>query len=130
MFSFITGSRRYGTPRDDSDLDLVIYCPNYQTERAIRAATGKKLTPKAMKQPVRFGNLNLIIVRTPQEWTAWYSGTEMMAMDANYQPKPKRRNKKAAKKFFDKIRKRLRIHDRADSGDDDYSYENDFYDEV
>lgn len=53
MDAFITGSRAYGTPREDSDIDLVVFCS------AEDAATLWDL--RGDSQTVRYGRLNLVV---------------------------------------------------------------------
>ena len=51
--SFLTGSRVYGTPSDQSDLDLVIRVSPEDMETLKKASDNGRL-------PIRFGKLNLI----------------------------------------------------------------------
>ncbi len=53
IFSYITGSRAYGIPRDDSDVDLVVACfhEDYEILKAHSEAENK----------VHFGKLNLVL---------------------------------------------------------------------
>lgn len=62
--AFITGSRAFGTPRDDSDLDLVILT-DAETKNAVVEFS------ELGKQPVRFGKLNLIVVTSIEEFEAY-----------------------------------------------------------
>jgi len=71
MRAFITGSRVYGTPREDSDLDLVVLCDDQAHELLhLHGADG------ALYAPVRFANLNIIVLRDPAQFEAWRKTTE------------------------------------------------------
>ena len=91
--AFITGSRAYGTPRPDSDLDLVVYLPesleanllfdmsddsdgvevpdlNNMEETVTRLL---EVIPDEYgdTHTVRFGKLNLVVLRTRTEYDIW-----------------------------------------------------------
>lgn len=83
-----TGSRRYGTPRPDSDFDWVLY---------LTAAGIKELRPLAesdsnpegqnhgvfgIDTALRFGPVNALCVTTDDQWRAWSDGTERLAAEA------------------------------------------------
>lgn len=77
MTAFITGSRAYGTPREDSDIDLVISVSPADSEilwRLTEETTGS----------VRFGRLNLIICeqedpeKTPIKFFTWRRVTDAL----------------------------------------------------
>jgi len=62
--AFITGSRIYGHPTKDSDIDLVIYTDQETKELLIALSdTGK--------QPCKFGKLNLILTTDKDEYNSW-----------------------------------------------------------
>lgn len=69
MHSFITGSHAYGTPRPDSDIDLVVLVDD---------ETGYTLAQLSDEgqSPIRFGSLNLILVFSEKEFFAWQGATE------------------------------------------------------
>jgi hypothetical protein len=83
---FITGSRAYGTPREDSDIDLVIFCSvedartllNYNEasveEIEEAAATIKGYGDEGILQ-VRYGRLNLILCVDDARYAEWVGGT-------------------------------------------------------
>ncbi len=64
MFSFITGSRHYGSETEESDVDLVIFCDNGTEARLKELSDDKKF-------PIRFGKLNVITLKTIEEFVAW-----------------------------------------------------------
>ena len=68
MKSFITGSRAYGQPNADSDLDLVILVD--ESTKAQLVAFSDLST-----EPIRFGKLNIIACTTEEEFTCWKYGT-------------------------------------------------------
>jgi hypothetical protein len=72
---FITGSRVYGTPRDNSDLDVVIRCDAYVIA-AIEALIGKSSGDYDHKSvSVQCGPLNLHLCGTDGEYDRWHQGT-------------------------------------------------------
>jgi len=72
MKAFITGSRAYGTPREDSDLDLVILVDEI-TKVVLRAVSG---VPE--DKSVRFGQLNLVILTSAEKFNLWQSVTNAL----------------------------------------------------
>lgn len=76
---FLTGSRRYGTPRDNSDLDLVVFLPEVQAEelRIAREQVGGFFDGAYVDiQSYRFGALNLIVCTEEREYDYWKECTE------------------------------------------------------
>lgn len=80
MEPFITGSRCYGTVREDSDLDLVVHMPSEVAEKI-----WEEIFPETPERPeygigdfsvFRFGQLNLIATHTGAAYDAWKIGTE------------------------------------------------------
>lgn len=71
MRAFATGSRVYGTPKVDSDIDLVIYVDK-KTEKLLRKYCDHN---KPSDKSIRFGRLNLILVNKMSQWDAWFLGT-------------------------------------------------------
>ena len=65
----LTGSRVYGSPRIDSDVDLVVL---------VDKETAKKLEDLSDggTYPVKFGTLNLILVTDERSFEVWKEGTE------------------------------------------------------
>lgn len=70
---FLTGSRVYGTPKEDSDLDMVILIEEEEERDYILAL---KDNPNA--KMTMFGNINLIVVKSEDEYYAWKSATELL----------------------------------------------------
>lgn len=71
MAAFLTGSRAYGTPREDSDWDLVVCCDT-DTHWQLRY-NGDANNPYA---PTRFGRLNLIVLDDVEKFKTWKRVTE------------------------------------------------------
>lgn len=71
--AFLTGSRVYGMPRGDSDLDLVILCSPGDGEQLWHEADGGGTSGQASTV---FGKLNVIALCNPAEFEAWRAGTE------------------------------------------------------
>lgn len=67
----LTGSHVYGSPRIDSDVDLVVL---------VDEETAKKLEDLSDRgtYPVKFGNLNLILVTDERSFKVWKEGTEYL----------------------------------------------------
>jgi hypothetical protein len=68
--AFLTGSRAYGTPRPDSDVDLVVCVSKDE------AAKLRELSDDPDARSVRFGRLNLVICTDRKLWDAWALGTD------------------------------------------------------
>jgi len=87
---FITGSRRYGTPNEKSDIDMVILCRSKDAYELLVAQADNKndaikwgrydtMTTKAL----RFGKLNLLVTKHPATYRHWYEITEKLVMVAS-----------------------------------------------
>jgi hypothetical protein len=77
--AFLTGSYAYGTPHEDSDIDLVVLISQDDLNRlasfdldSYYSRYGK--TPDSHYG--RFGNLNLLCVTTELEYNIWLDGTK------------------------------------------------------
>ena len=68
MKAFITGSRAYGQPTSESDLDLVILVDEH-TKSLLTTLSDSG------KEPIRFGKLNIIACTSEEEFTVWKYGT-------------------------------------------------------
>ena len=87
MKPFLTGSRAYGTPRPDSDVDIVVLIDDRDGEPDDElfhnlATAGHCDEIKEYCETsacVRFGKLNIIIARCPEQYEAWRKGTEECA---------------------------------------------------
>lgn len=82
MKSFITGSRAYGKPCPDSDVDLVIRCDEGLSEflRSVCdiSETRAEATYHGRPCQIRFGRLNIIDCNTDEEFAAWKLGTSRL----------------------------------------------------
>jgi len=107
MIAFITGSRVYGKAKQDSDIDLVVRTDHHTVEQLLKLSGGEL--------PIRFGNLNLILCTTDEEFAVWKLGTVYMIeeKDAGHSPF----SKIAAKAVFDNLREMIKIKDKPVSGD-------------
>ncbi len=69
--AFITGSRAYGTPREDSDVDLVVL---------VESEDGAMLWEQGVSQEgektCRFGKLNLLVFESRERFNKWRDVTE------------------------------------------------------
>jgi predicted nucleotidyltransferase len=73
MKAFLTGSRVYGKPRRNSDIDLVVF-----VSKADAAALGNLCDDDgdtSAYATVRFGRLNLLVITDPAKYAAWVEGT-------------------------------------------------------
>ena len=110
MQAFITGSRAYGKPKPESDVDLVIRV-DPDTAAKLRSLSDPSYDAqlKGEIKPVRFGRLNLILCETDDEWAVWRVGTTQMTRDV------KAYDRKEAKAELDMLRSLVGIYDKADS---------------
>jgi predicted nucleotidyltransferase len=70
MNAFLTGSRAYGTPREDSDVDVVILVsPEAENVLLGLGASGNG---------IRFGQLNLIICTEASRFDRWAEVTSQL----------------------------------------------------
>lgn len=76
MRAFLTGSRRYGTPREDSDIDVVLLCEDKSTAQGDwLAAMLWKLSDQG-KGSCRYGRLNLLTFTNEDNFNKWKAVTE------------------------------------------------------
>lgn len=73
---FLTGSRAYGTPRDDSDIDIVIRTDDKALVEALTKANEMDVRPNPFYFPTRVGPLNIMVCTTDNAYRAWREGTE------------------------------------------------------
>lgn len=77
--SFITGSYAYGTPRPDSDIDLVVLLPPdvlLDNLDALADKTNKDSCAHRGHPSMMFGKLNLIVFHDEREFKGWRKATE------------------------------------------------------
>ena len=84
--AFITGSRKYGFPEVNSDIDLVVFIQSedeYELLAKLSDASGGITFVEEYEGTVlpslRFGNLNLICCISEAEYNCWRDGTNEMA---------------------------------------------------
>jgi predicted nucleotidyltransferase len=71
MKALLTGSRVYGTPTEESDIDMVVLVTDEELVRlAMLADEGDK--------GLKFGRLNLITVTTEKAFAVWEEGTKWL----------------------------------------------------
>lgn len=85
--SFITGSRAYGTPSLDSDLDLVVKISRYDLGKLVEFCRIRNLDPdgnlpdieyltgRSSTANLRFDGLNLIVTTDDRDYQVWLEGT-------------------------------------------------------
>lgn len=106
MNAFITGSHAYGTPTEDSDVDLVIRC-NDATACRLRELSDDPTGA------VRFGKLNLVLCTTDEQAAVWRLGTSALRLAEEPADKVQ------AKSTLDGLREMVCLVDARDSADDE-----------
>jgi hypothetical protein len=87
--AFVTGSRVYGEPTYDSDVDLVVLVDeptlelllaviNEQRGMQAEATASATDNPEALSASLNFGCLNLLCVTSPIAYGIWKLGTEKL----------------------------------------------------
>lgn len=69
--AFITGSRAYGTPREDSDIDLVIKCSHDDLVLLNQFGGKPEWNTNNVSANLRWGNLNVIAISSDIVYEAW-----------------------------------------------------------
>lgn len=110
----LTGSRAYGKPRADSDIDLVVLLPRADVQRLLLRADedgGKDSSSLGdaardsapFSRSMRFGNLNLICCSTVESFRCWKDGTAYLKAKADRTGQPVTRDDAVA--YFTELRK-------------------------
>lgn len=111
--AFITGSRIYGEPNNDSDIDVVIKLNITDTDKIIRVLTsaGQKVTENrgdyAGQTSIKIGALNLLVCHSDKTFFAWSTGTEMLKRERTIAGRPLSRER--AIEVFSYLREKLGI---------------------
>lgn len=73
------GSRMYGTPSEDSDVDLCILV-SFEEAKILGANADepRQIKPGAGSFPVRYGNLNIIVCVDPDVYAKWLKGRNQL----------------------------------------------------
>lgn len=86
MNAILTGSRRYGTPHADSDIDLVVLVDEKTLTELIEQSDPiigmeKKMTDYATAGAcgLRFGKLNLLVCTKERQFAQWALGSAVLA---------------------------------------------------
>jgi len=76
---FITGSRVYGTPREDSDLDLCVLVTKADFRKLLSRFTPEETTyiETSTDASFKIGSLNLIAFTDESKYDAWYKATQL-----------------------------------------------------
>ncbi len=79
--SFLTGSRAYGTPREDSDVDLAVLCGcPVALQNLTRYADRAGGSPNGREGvTLVYGRLNLLLFANPQTFEAWRIATNSLS---------------------------------------------------
>ena len=106
---FLTGSRVYGTPHNQSDLDVVVQLSKEEWELLLSIGGSTAPASAAEEFPtlsIRFGNLNLICAKNDDWLEAWWRGTQDLIAR-----KPVTRDEAVATfdKLFKEIKKKEKV---------------------
>lgn len=99
MNAFLTGSRVYGSPAPDSDIDIAVLLSHGEIAQLLNLSKQNEEvseTPGATCS-IRFGNLNIIATHIETEFAAWLIATRDLE---KVKPVPK----EDCCKHFDKVR--------------------------
>lgn len=82
MRAFLTGSRAFGTPTPESDVDVVVLMDKPEMAKLVsQAEESERSGDYGNGQSLRFGRLNLIVVNTEEQFGLWRDSTdECLAM--------------------------------------------------
>lgn len=79
MNAFLTGSHAYGSPSDDSDVDLVVRCDEETRAKLVELFAPPEVAQYgASVQQFKVGKLNLILCTSDERFRAWSQGTEFL----------------------------------------------------
>lgn len=82
MKSFVTGSHAYGTPNENSDIDLVVLLEGSDTFKLIEHADSNNGCLNGSGGPddvsLRFGKLNLIVLADEEKFHLWKAATDTL----------------------------------------------------
>lgn len=78
MKALFTGSRVYGTPRADSDLDMVLLVSKEEHELLKELCDSPGRSDRKTSSSFKFGMLNIIAVENPKDYKAWRIGTKKL----------------------------------------------------
>lgn len=75
--AFLTGSRAYGFPRPESDVDIVVRMPQEAVDVLLKAIPAEKVRkyPDSDSVSLWFDNLNLICITSDKAFETWVEGT-------------------------------------------------------
>ncbi len=114
--AFLTGSRVYGKPRPDSDIDLVILIEEKDLNKLIKMAdetmeANNDYDPKDARC-LRFGKLNLLCCLNPKHFDVWKSGTDELLRRKRENDEPVSRD--TAISFLSWLRRKEGITEKED----------------
>lgn len=85
MKVFLTGSHAYGTPNENSDIDLCIYISQEDLDKLVLLNDSKFVKPLSadgaeypVSRSLRFGDLNLIAHTDLTQYNLWKEATEAL----------------------------------------------------
>jgi hypothetical protein len=84
MSAFLTGSQRYGTPCEESDIDLVVPMDEKELDLMVGACIKAGIEIEENEQYdedsvcLRFGKLNLLLMSDSKKVKAWRNATDKL----------------------------------------------------
>ena len=108
---FLTGSRVYGTPNEDSDIDLVVFGDPKTFNLLKLMQDGIK---NVFNNCLRFGKLNIIYCTDPTDYSVWWDGTQDLIN--HVRTTGRTIDKELATFHFDVIRYERNVEDHYDKG--------------
>lgn len=112
MNAIVTGSRVYGTPKPDSDIDLVVLVTKDDI-RAMRDLADEDNSTDyenpdygagGLTASLRFGKLNLLCCTTPEQVDVWRRGTAALKIVAPV-------TREVAVKLFQMLQREAGLHE-------------------
>jgi len=73
--AFITGSHAYGTPREDSDIDIVVLVDFETAEELERLSKAKPSKVPHRPRKILLDNVNLVVCTSEFRFGLWKNGT-------------------------------------------------------
>lgn len=92
MNALVTGSQVYGTPKSDSDVDLVVLVSvedyailsrNAEPDDSIQEKSKNYDGIGGLRASLRFGKLNVLVTTDPLAFEVWRRGTDELKRDAD-----------------------------------------------
>ena len=96
MKCFLTGSRIYGTPTEDSDLDMVVLADDDMFDRLRAMYAHENDVDRQYEKDslsIRVGSLNMIVVKTELSFLAWKHAKDALVQEVELTGRPVTRDR-------------------------------------